>query len=716
LAVDVETSGKIGQDEGELDEVGSVIRINFGFNPDEGVTVPWGGPWQDMTQRLLQSPGVKIMWNARFDMGVLRDAGIQVGGAVLDFMWAWHVLQSDLPRGLGFVAPFYSDYGAWKHLSTTDPGTYAAIDAVQTLRVAFGVTRDLKREGMWDAFVRHVYEYDTKVLMPAEDVGLLIDPQRLKNFHDQLEGKRGKLALEIDALVPKEIFNLHPKGGWVKPPKTQDFIVTYTRGEEKLRVAYTQTDIIKQVSEEMVQWCKSCYSINVTTKHRCLDKTKTPAVELGPGTVDRYFVLEPFNPNSPDQLLKYLALKGHKPGRPAKGSKTEKGSVGKKVLQSLSWSTKDPLYALILSYRAVAKVMGTYVEGTERKLKTDGRLHAHFLHVPSTMRLSCANPNLQNVVSDKPGSESLAAGFRNCVVPAPGHLFVSADYSGIEAVETGWCAGDPDYLRLASLGIHAYLASHIVGEPARLGDSDRALGEYFKYIKKKYPLVYERAKRCVHGTSYGMTWMGLVMNYPEYFVAATAKSTQQLLYDVAPKLRKYQTEIRFRAARDGFLGGRDHPFHYKHWFFEVRTWNSTKQDWDLGPDGKRCVAFYPQSISAGVLAEAALSLMDPASRYFIGDMYDGRTPIRALVHDDILLEVPKGKVDEALEKLVGAMEEPIQEQPLPWEPSSFLVVKAEAKVGKDWGSMEVVPRGEIGVASDTKVRDWEDEEERVEIA
>lgn len=712
LAVDIETSGKIGRDEGDLEEVGVILRINFSSHPDQGITVPWGGPWQALTERLLKASGVKLMWNARFDVGVLRDAGVVVGGPVLDFMWAWHVLQSDLPRGLGFVAPFYSDFGAWKHLSDSDPGRYAAIDAVQTIRVAFGITETLKREGQWEAFIRHVYEYDTKVLHPAEEVGLLVDKERLADFKKQLAIKRNNLAGEIDQIVPRDIYNLHPKGGWVKPPKAPEFVVSFKRGEETLKVAYTQADLQKQTTEELVQGCANCGETRITTKH---NKCGAPNITVLGAKVDRFYVYEPFNPSSTDQLLKYLAYKGHKAGAPAKGSKSEKGSVGRKVLEGLAKSTKDPLYSKILDYRAVSKVMGTYVEGTERRLGADGRLHAQFLHVPSTMRLSCVNPNLQNVVSDKGGAESLAAGFRNCIVAAPGHMLVAADYAGIEAVETGWYAGDPDYLRLATLGVHAYLTSHIVGEPARLSDSDQALGDYFKYIKKKYKDVYERAKRTVHGTSYGMTWVGLMMNYPEHFTAATAKSTQGLLYEVAPKLRAFQNEVRFRAAKNGFLGGSDHPFKYKHFFFEVRVWNAKKGDWDIGPDGKRCVAFYPQSTAAGVLAETALQLMDPESPYYIGDMYGGRTPIRALVHDDILLEVPEKRVDEALSKLVGAMEEPIEQQPLPWNPSQLLVVRAEAKVGRDWGSLTTVPRGEIGVASDSKVRDWQDEEEGLDI-
>jgi DNA polymerase-1 len=114
--------------------------------------------------------------------------------------------------------------------------------------------------------------------------------------------------------------------------------------------------------------------------------------------VIRYFVRGEFNPRSPVQLLNLMASKGHEGGS-SKGSKTGKPSTNKKVLEALA--KKDPFYQDILDLRKIQKVKSTYVDGTEARLDSNDRLHAKFKHKPSTLRLSCVDPNLTNVVADK---------------------------------------------------------------------------------------------------------------------------------------------------------------------------------------------------------------------------------------------------------------------------------------------------------------------------
>ena len=121
LSVDIETPDKSdGQDEGQLsseDRSYIITRVNFSVHPDEGVTVPYQGPYIALIERLLALPCPKLLWNKEYDQPRLEAAGHTAGGAWWDMMWAWHHVQSDVPRGLGFVAPFYSNFGAWKHLA-----------------------------------------------------------------------------------------------------------------------------------------------------------------------------------------------------------------------------------------------------------------------------------------------------------------------------------------------------------------------------------------------------------------------------------------------------------------------------------------------------------------------------------------------------------------------------------------------------------------------
>jgi len=657
LAVDIETPRSSADEEDWDGSLASITRINFSYRTDEGVTVPWTPPYIPYIQTLLQGNGVKILWNRRFDMTHLEAAGVPVRSPALDAMDMWHVLQSDLPRSLGFVAPMYSSYGAWKHLSSSKPGLYAALDAVQTLRVAQGVARDLQDEGRWDVYYRYCHMLDEIVLNPAERVGLGIDVVALEEFGKELEQKYTAKLDDIRAKVPRSVLNTKV---WKKKPKV------IPAGAEQREI------------KDTTKVCLSCSAIDVSVKHRCKDKTKTPNVSKAEVMVKRWVLEEEFNPSSSDQILAYMSHIGVKGGKGGKKKKTSKPSTDKKTLEKLV--RVDPIFGDILDYRAVDKIKGTYVDGTRARLR-DGRVHPSFLHKPSTMRLSCVNPNLQNVVADKNGEDSFAAGFRRCVVAAPGKLLVEVDYSGIEAVLVGWFMKDPDYIRLAKIGVHAFLTASLVGKPADLSWDDETLRAYLKKIKAAHPLEYDMSKRCVHGSNYGMSPFGMHANYPDTFKSVNAATkVQQGYFDLCPKIHGWHRELRDTAAASGYIGGDNHPFKFKHYFWEVsRTDINGRLIW--GDDAKRCVAFPAQSAAFGVLAEACLRMMDRGDGDYLGDMDEGRTPIRALIHDSVLFEAPEAVVPALVAKATRIMESPVPQL-------DGLVINVETKVGNSWDKME----------------------------
>ena len=152
----------------------------------------------------------------------------------------------------------------------------------------------------------------------------------------------------------------------------------------------------------------------------------------------------------------------------------------------------------------------------------DDRTHPVPTFRPSTQRLSYVAPNITNVITDRGGRESLAAGFRRCIVASPGCRLLEIDFNGIEAVMTGWFMRDPAYMRLARLGVHAGLASHLLGRPYDPAWPEAQIAEYFQEIKQAEPVVYDRAKRNVHGSAYGLTIYGMVRNFPETFPTLAA--------------------------------------------------------------------------------------------------------------------------------------------------------------------------------------------------
>ncbi len=771
LNVDVETPEKIkGRDESELsaglkhDEV--ILRINFGCRADEGITVPWIGPYVPLIKRALAAPCVHMMWHYDFDLPRILKHGCVVNGRIWDLMWAWHVLQSDLPRGLGFAAPLLDaeDKTPWKHLAaiTGYEGDYAAMDGVKPFRMAQTLVKDLLAAGMWDVFQHHIMDIDQYVMKPLEKVGLLIDPEAIAAFKTKLETSDRRILHAIQAAVPDTMKPRTPKEGLKHDPGINAVHTkgraTTKAGKPKKVVAsdvkqelFAQSAIVvEQDIEKLVQVCSACNAVDIAKSHRCTDKTLVPNVILEVRTVHRYFWQEPFSPDSPQQVLNYALARGHKPG---KQKKTKLPTMDRQTLERIGKTTKDPLYALILDHRAVGKVLGTYVEGTLKRLGDDGRVHPTVTWKPSTLRPSCVNPNLFNVVTDRGGKDSLAAGFRKCIVAEPGCVLVEFDFAGIEAVLSGWFMQDAGYMRLAKLGMHAYVASHVLNRPADLAWSDADLATYFAEIKKSpdetVKEIYARSKRCVHGEAYGLTVYGMQQTYPETFpTMKDAQRISDIYHAIAPKLPQWHQQLQLLARRRGYLGGPgEHPFGARHWYWAVFTYKHlTRTQYQNivvkyrrmgkeapvelingepfgrypGPDAKRAIAFFPQSTARFVMTEAAYRLMHPDSASYVGDLFHGRTPLRATVYDSLLFEVPKEQVDFLTERVVLEMSRAVPELPLT-DPEAaklfgpFLSIGVDAKIGPNWLDMDSLDVAGIAEAREYLPVEGDDEDEERDL-
>ena len=280
----------------------------------------------------------------------------------------------------------------------------------------------------------------------------------------------------------------------------------------------------------------------------------------------------------------------------------------------------------------------------------------------------------------------------------------------------GWLANDPAYIRFAHLGIHARLASWVLEQPVDEGLSDDDIAAYFKELKGREAETYDTSKRVVHGSNYGLTVRGMVFQFPKVFgTEKIARKYQEMYWAMAPKVQTWQQAVRLFAYENSYLGGPgDHPFGYKHRFFDVLSFSPitelqaarrTKKGLpvmqigdqlmavNLGGDAKKCIAFKPQSIACGVLVETMFRLFHPNEtpsdgKSYLGDLWFGRTPLRSPIHDSVLIEVPKSKVDFACEALAREMIRPVKELPCPleWGLGSHLNFGVEIKVGKDWES------------------------------
>lgn len=352
---------------------------------------------------------------------------------------------------------------------------------------------------------------------------------------------------------------------------------------------------------------------------------------------------------------------------------------------------------MINEYREPPRVVGGFRVGPDNRVRTT------FTHNPSSLRLSSVDPNLQNI--PRGNDSEVGKWVKEMFVAPEGYSFWERDFSAIEAVLVGYFAGDPTYIRFAKLGVHAYLASHILSQPADLKWSDTDLRAYFKTLKKDSPSTYDTAKRIVHGSNYMMTPRKMQYEYPETFRTLNdAAKLQGLYHELFPSIGRWHRELTIRVdgtkRRVGSDSGSDqpvridpwtlgvcyvqNPFGYVHRFYNVLDWEKVGTEWihTYGEDAKRLVSFLPQSTAAAIIKRAAKRLW-----YDYPDV--GRS-MRLLVHDSIIGETRDGaETDEALRVSELVMQEPITELPLDplWGMGEYLTIGSEAKVGKSWAGM-----------------------------
>ncbi len=166
-----------------------------------------------------------------------------------------------------------------------------------------------------------------------------------------------------------------------------------------------------------------------------------------------------FNLASPKQLQEVLFVER----KLAAGKKTKSGySTDVSVLEELA--AEDPVPALILKHRSMAKLKGTYVDALGELARAEARVRTHFVQTgAATGRLSSRDPNLQNI----PIREEEGRRIRRAFMAPPGRLLVSADYAQIELVVFAHLSGDPELRRAFVEGadVHRRTAALIFGVP-----------------------------------------------------------------------------------------------------------------------------------------------------------------------------------------------------------------------------------------------------------
>jgi DNA polymerase-1 len=179
----------------------------------------------------------------------------------------------------------------------------------------------------------------------------------------------------------------------------------------------------------------------------------------------------PFNPDSPKQLSEALF---NSPGDDPPGlgikplRRTKTGfSTDVEVLEKLALDpeVKSPVPGLIVEYRQLTKLVGTYLTALKAEINPETkRVHSSFNQTgAATGRLSSSDPNLQNI----PIRTDIGREIRKAFVAPPGRVLISADYSQIELRLLAHLSRDPALAEAFHRGddIHTAVAAQINGVP-----------------------------------------------------------------------------------------------------------------------------------------------------------------------------------------------------------------------------------------------------------
>jgi hypothetical protein len=352
-AFDIETPGK-GDDEDDLavgddggyDRTWRIDRIGFSYEPYKALSIPWAPEYMGAIRLLCESRGEKVVWNAGFDVPRIRRAGVGLHGTIHDGMVAWHILHSDLPKRLGFVATFTCPWQpAWKHLSGAKPAFYNATDADVELRSMLAIEQGLRQAGLWDVYQRDVIDLQP-VLDHMQGAGMPVDAEVREDRARKLTDKQTDTRNHLESLMPLE---------------TRAIAHVYKDTPKAVQ------DLFSRPATRTVKVCDRCGLEKPQKAHfRHLKKTTNPCDGAGVTTVARegveYFRLADFSP-SRDQLVRYHQfLRRPLPMIYDRVKRKQKVSFAEGEMKKLILAyPQDPVYTLVLTYRELDKLAGTYV-------------------------------------------------------------------------------------------------------------------------------------------------------------------------------------------------------------------------------------------------------------------------------------------------------------------------------------------------------------------
>ncbi|AWH97280.1 DNA polymerase I [Dietzia psychralcaliphila] len=369
-------------------------------------------------------------------------------------------------------------------------------------------------------------------------------------------------------------------------------------------------------------------SIGIAVDGSALDDLRDGFADRGRDAADAAYAAiggEQINLGSPKQLQVVLFDTLGMPK--TKKTKTGYTTDAKALEELLAKETGDTpgrafLEALLL-HREATK-MRTTVEGLIKTIGDDGRIHTTFNQtVAATGRLSSTDPNLQNIPVRTEDGRRIRKSF---VVGEGYDCLLTADYSQIEMRVMAHLSGDEGLIEAFRTGedLHSFVGSRAFGVP----------------IDEVTPELRRRVKAMSYGLAYGLSAFGLAAQLG--ISQNEAREQMDAYFSRFGGVRDYLHAVVDQARRDGYT---ETLFGRRRYLPELNSDNRLKRE-----NAERAALNAPIQGTAADIIKAAMLKVD-------ADLDERGLQSRLLlqVHDELVLEVAKGELEEVRELVVDRM-------------------------------------------------------------
>ncbi len=454
---------------------------------------------------------------------------------------------------------------------------------------------------------------------PEEQNDQMVNDQKVNSF-DTIEARLCQYLLN-----PEVAFNPYKEPNW-----------------DALKADANLWNLYNNVELPLVEVLREMEAAGVRIDVNKLKEAETALTEELNTIEQRIYSLAdgPFNINSPKQVGELLFDK-LKLDSKAKKLKTGQYSTSEEVLVALK--DRHEIVGLILDYRALSKLITTYISALPGYIAADGKIHTTYNQtVTATGRLSSSNPNLQNL----PIRSERGRFIREAVIPDDGCLFLSADYSQIELRLMAHFSQDEHLLAAFRNGqdIHAATAAKIFGLPIEQVTKDQR----------------RKAKTANFGIIYGISAFGLSQQ-----LDCSRTEAKQLIDDyfaAFPRVIEYIESQKEFARQKGYA---ETLFGRKRYLPDIHSQNATVRSF-----AERNAVNAPiQGTAADIIKMAMVSI----HRRLKEEKLQAQMTMQ--VHDELNFNVPAQEVDRVREIVVSEMQNAVQ---------LSVPLIAECGVGHNW--------------------------------